>query len=171
MVHLMAAKSIKFVLQLVLQQNRQKAENRKAHQEANAKQKELEIFSLLRKHFRVNLVGVMGSMVLLICWRVVPAYRYISKLAINDIDGGTCHQILLFFGHLNEDKRRRCDPNERTKPERWKGHPDHRGDNVDEPVGEEGGDAEEDDVGEQVAALGLHLAAPLGCSLRKVMSD
>ena len=36
----------------------------------------------------MNLVGVMGSMVLLICWRVVPAYRYISKLAINDIDGG-----------------------------------------------------------------------------------
>ena len=37
MVHLMAAKSIKFVLQLVLQQNRQKAEDREAHQEADTK--------------------------------------------------------------------------------------------------------------------------------------
>ena len=52
MVHLMAAKSIKLVLQLVLQQNRQKAENCKSHQEADTKKNtELEIFSLLSKSF------------------------------------------------------------------------------------------------------------------------
>ena len=42
--HLMAAKSIELVLQLILQQNWQKAENRKAHQKADAKTTELEIF-------------------------------------------------------------------------------------------------------------------------------
>jgi len=123
---LMAAKSIKLVLQLILQQNRQKAENRKAHQKANAGGGD----------------GVHSAAHLL--------------------EGGAC---------LNEDKRWGCDPDERAEPEWRKGHPDHRRDNVDEPVGEEGGDAEEDDVGEQIAALRLHLAAPLGCSFRKVMSD
>ena len=38
MFYLMAAKSIKLVLQLILQQNRQKAENRKSHQKADAEQ-------------------------------------------------------------------------------------------------------------------------------------
>ena len=36
MFHLMAAKSIKLVLELILQKNRQKAENRKADQKADA---------------------------------------------------------------------------------------------------------------------------------------
>ena len=39
MFHLMAAKSIKLVLQLILQQNRQKAENREAHKKANAEER------------------------------------------------------------------------------------------------------------------------------------
>ena len=73
--------------------------------------------------------------------------------------------------HLNEDKGGWRDPNERSEPEWEERDSDHREDNVDEPVGEEGGDPEEDDAGEQVAALRLHLAAPLGCSLRKIMSD
>ena len=38
MFHLMAAKSIELVLQLILQQNWQKAENREAHQKANAEE-------------------------------------------------------------------------------------------------------------------------------------
>ena len=42
----MAAKSIKLVLQLILQQNRQKAENRKAHQKADAKQSRIRNLSL-----------------------------------------------------------------------------------------------------------------------------
>ena len=37
MFHLMATKKIKLVLQLILQQNRQKAENSKAHQKADTK--------------------------------------------------------------------------------------------------------------------------------------
>ena len=40
----MAAKSIKLVLQLVLQQNRQKAENCKTDQKADTKKTDLEIF-------------------------------------------------------------------------------------------------------------------------------
>ena len=76
----MAAKSIKLVLQLILQKNRQKAENGKANQKADAKQRNKKYFSLQScTAFEVNLVGVIGSMVLLICWRVVPAYRDISK--------------------------------------------------------------------------------------------
>ena len=73
--------------------------------------------------------------------------------------------------HLNEDKGGWRDPNERSEPEWEERDSDHREDNVDEPVGEEGGDPEEDDVGEQVAALRLHLAAPLRRSLGKIMSD
>ena len=75
----MATKSIELVLQLILQQNRQKAENREAHQKANAEEWNWIHLSRQRTIFEVNLVGVMGSMVLLICWRVVPAYRDISK--------------------------------------------------------------------------------------------
>ena len=73
--------------------------------------------------------------------------------------------------HLNEDKGGWRDPNERSEPEWEERDSDHRGDDVDEPVGEEGGDPEEDDAGEQVAALRLHLAAPLRRSLGKIMSD
>ena len=73
--NLMATKSIELVLQLILQQNWQKAENREAHQKANAEEWNQKHLSRKRTIFEVNLVGVMGSMVLLICWRVVPAYR------------------------------------------------------------------------------------------------
>ena len=62
--------------------------------------------------------------------------------------GVPVQKITLYSGHLNEDERWWRHPNERSEPEWWKRHPNHRGDNVDEPVGEEGGDAEEDDVGE-----------------------
>ena len=44
MFHLMAAKSIKLVLQLILQKNRQKAENGKANQKADAKQRNKKYF-------------------------------------------------------------------------------------------------------------------------------
>ena len=80
----MAAKSIKLVLQLVLKQDWQEAENRKADKETNTKEK--------KNQFRdsgiqeLYLVGVMGSIVLLICWRVVPActVRLLSEFQKRD---------------------------------------------------------------------------------------
>jgi len=123
---LMAAKSIKLVLQLVLKQDWQEAENRKADKETNTG-------------------GSDG------------VHR-----AAHLLESGAC---------LNEYKGRRCNPNEGADPEWQEGNPDHRGDDVDEPVGKERRDPQKDYVGEQVAALCFHLAAPLSSPLWQVMSD
>ena len=69
----MAAKSIKFVLQLVLKQDGQEAENRKADKETNAEEKKIQFRGSGKARQELYLVGVIGSIVLLICWRVVPA--------------------------------------------------------------------------------------------------
>ena len=75
----MATKSIELVFQLILQQNRKKAENCKTDQKADTKKKQnWKYFSSSSTSFKVNLVGVIGSMVLLICWRVVPACNVIT---------------------------------------------------------------------------------------------
>ena len=81
----MAVKSIKLVLQLVLKQDWQEAKNRKADKETNTGEKKNKFRDSARRQ-ELYLVGVMGSIVLLICWRVVPActIRRLSELQKRD---------------------------------------------------------------------------------------
>jgi len=72
---------------------------------------------------------------------------------------------------LDVDERGRSYPEEGTDPEGQEGDSYDRRDNVDEPVGKEGGDPKKNDVIEQVTPVSVNLGRPLCCPLWEVVTD